>query len=202
MSEATVTPTPTTNLTKGQAERRRRVVAAALELGAKGGYDAVQMRDVAATADVALGTIYRYFSSKDHLLAEALVDWVRDLSRRVHSRPPRHAALSERVIDVLRRATRAMEAEPLLSEAVITALASTDPHAAQCQREVGFVMAEAMGIAFPDDFDPTHRDDIVRTLGHVWFSSLVGWVNNWFGIGQAGDELEVAAHLLLDQYDQ
>ena len=56
-------------LTKSQAARRQRVLVAALELGADGGYDAVQMRDVATTAGVALGTIYRYFSSKDHLLA-------------------------------------------------------------------------------------------------------------------------------------
>ena len=191
----------TSTLTKSQAQRRKRVLDAALELGSRGGYEAVQMRDVAATADVALGTIYRYFSSKDHLLAEAMVEWVRDLSRRVHQRPPRGEQLSVRVIDVLRRATRAMEADPKLSEAVVTALASTDPHAAECQREVGIVMAETMSIAFPADFDDAQRVDIVRTLGHVWFSSLVGWVNNWYGIGQAGDELEIAAHLLLDQYD-
>ena len=190
-----------TALTTSQAARRQRVLAAALELGSKGGYDAVQMRDVATTADVALGTIYRYFSSKDHLLAEALVSWVDDLGRRVHARPPRHVKVADRVIDVLRRATHAMEADPQLSEAVITALASTDPHAARCQREVGETMARTMALAFPSDFDQDVRDDIVRTLGHVWFSSLVGWVNRWFGIGQAGDELEVAAHLLLDQYD-
>lgn len=188
-------------LTRSQAARRERVIAAALELGSKGGYDAVQMRDVAATANVALGTIYRYFSSKDHLLAEALVEWVRDLSRRVHAKPPRGRTLAARVIDVLRRATRAMEADPQLSHAVITALASTDPGAARCQREVAEVMADTLGIAFPPDFDPKARADIVRTLGHVWFSALVGWVNNWFGITQAGDELEIAAHLLLDHYD-
>ena len=81
---------------KGQAARRRRVISAAMELGSAGGYDAVQMRDVATTADVALGTIYRYFSSKDHLLAEALVEWVRDLGRRVQARPPRGATVAER----------------------------------------------------------------------------------------------------------
>ncbi len=191
--------TPT--LTRSQAERRQRVVAASLELGSRGGYDAVQMRDVASTAGVALGTIYRYFSSKDHLLAEALVDWVRDLGRRVQARPPKAATIADRVIEVLRRATHAMEADPKLSEAVIMALASTDPHAARCQQEVGRVIAETMAVAFPDDFDPAARDDIVRTLGHVWFSALVGWVNDWFGITQAGDELEIAAHLLLDQYE-
>ena len=81
-----------------------------MELGSAGGYDAVQMRDVATTADVALGTIYRYFSSKDHLLAEALVEWVLDLGPAGHqARPPVGDTVAERVLDVLRRATRAME---------------------------------------------------------------------------------------------
>lgn len=188
-------------LTKSQAARRQRVVAAAFELGAAGGYDAVQMRDVAVAADVALGTIYRYFASKDHLLAEVQVEWVRDLGRRVHARPPRGASVAERVIDVLRRATRAMEAEPKLASALVTALASTDPAASRCQQEIGQIMADTMATAFPPDFPRERRDDIVRTLGHVWFSSLVGWVNNWYGISRTGDELETAAHLLLDQYD-
>jgi AcrR family transcriptional regulator len=188
-------------LTRSQEARRQRVIRAAFELGSAGGYDAVQMRDVATTADVALGTIYRYFSSKDHLLAEAQVEWVRDLSRRVHARPPKGGSAADRVIDVLRRATKAMEAEPKLAEALVTALASNDPHAARCQAEIGAAMADTLAIAFPDDFDPARRDDIIRTLGHVWFSSLVGWVNNWFGITKAADELAIAAHLLLDQYE-
>jgi TetR/AcrR family transcriptional regulator, cholesterol catabolism regulator len=191
----------TSTLTKSQAARRQRVIEAALELGAKGGYEAVQMRDVAATANVALGTIYRYFASKDHLLAAALVEWVEDLGRRVQRRPPRGDTITERVVDVLRRATRAMETEPQLSEAVVTALSSTDPAAARCQREVGAVLADVMRVAFPPDFPPADRDDIVRMLGHVWFSALVGWVNRWYGINQAGDELERATHLLLDQYE-
>src|SRR4029434_3569150 len=60
-SEAPVADT----LTNSQEARRQRVILTALELAAEGGYDAVQMRDVAARANVALGTIYRYFSSKD-----------------------------------------------------------------------------------------------------------------------------------------
>jgi AcrR family transcriptional regulator len=191
----------TGGLTKSQAARRGRVIDAALTLGADGGYDAVQMRDVAATAGVALGTIYRYFSSKDHLLAETLVEWAAELGTRVSRKPPKGEQLSERVIDVLRRATRGMELQPKLSEAVITALSSSDPHAARCQREVGDVMNGIIASAFPDDFDGDTRDDIARVLGHVWFSSLVGWVNRWYGINHVGDEVEIAAHLLLDQYD-
>src|SRR5439155_23448131 len=49
------------SLTPKQSDRRRRVIEAAISLATKGGYDAVQMRDVAAEARVALGTLYRYF---------------------------------------------------------------------------------------------------------------------------------------------
>ena len=190
-----------TRLTSSQAARRGRVIQAALELGADGGYEAVQMRDVAATAGVALGTIYRYFSSKDHLLAETLVEWARELGQKVSRKPPKGEHLSDRVVDVLRRAIRGMEIQPKLSEAVVTALTSTDPHAARCQREVGDVMTGIIASAFPPDFDARTRDDIARVLGHVWFSSLVGWVNRWYGINHVGDEVEIAARLLLDQYD-
>ncbi len=188
-------------LTKSQVARRQRVLEAALELGAEGGYDAVQMRDVAARANVALGTIYRYFSSKDHLLAAALVEWARDLERRVSARPPRGDTTAERVVDILGRATRAMEKEPDLSAAVMKALSSPDPQAAVCQQEVGEVMDRIQAQAFPPGFDADTQAAIVRTLGHVWFSSLIGWVNGWVGIREAGAELATAAHLLLDQYE-
>ena len=87
-------------LTKSQAARRERVVRAALELGAEGGYDAVQMRDVATRAEVALGTIYRYFPSKDSLLLAVMVHWLGDLEQRVSRRPPTGDTTVERIMDV------------------------------------------------------------------------------------------------------
>src|SRR5664279_391247 len=55
-----------------QRDRRRRILDATVSLASKGGFDAVQMRAVAELADVALGTLYRYFPSKIHLLVSAL----------------------------------------------------------------------------------------------------------------------------------
>ena len=52
-------------------DRRRRILDATLTLASKGGYDAVQMRAVAEKAEVALGTLYRYFPSKIHLLTRS-----------------------------------------------------------------------------------------------------------------------------------
>jgi TetR/AcrR family transcriptional regulator, cholesterol catabolism regulator len=187
-------------LTKSQAARRQRVIQAALQLASHGGYDAVQMRDVAATADVALGTIYRYFSSKDHLLAAAMVEWVDDLERRVAQRPPQGSTTAERVLDVLRRALRAMEREPRLGSAVVGALTSADAEAGACMVEVTGTMARIMQRAFPDDVAADTEADVTRVLGHVWWSCLVSWVNGLGDMAWVGDELDTAAHLLLDSY--
>lgn len=187
-------------LTPSQTARRERVLRTALDLGAKGGYDAVQMRNVAAEAEVALGTIYRYFASKDHLLAAAMVEWVHDLEKRVGQKPPKGATTAERVRDVLSRATRAMEKEPQLSEAVVTALLSPDRGAAACQEEVSASMIRILSQALGDDFDPEFHTQVTRTLGHVWFSALIGWVNGWSGMEKVADEVDRATHLVLDQY--
>ena len=55
-----------------QRDRRKRILDATIALASQGGFDAVQMRAVAEQADVALGTLYRYFPSKIHLLVSAL----------------------------------------------------------------------------------------------------------------------------------
>ncbi|MCE9516308.1 MAG: TetR family transcriptional regulator, partial [Mycobacterium sp.] len=57
---------------EAQRERRKRILDATLAIASKGGYEAVQMRAVADRADVAVGTLYRYFPSKVHLLVSAL----------------------------------------------------------------------------------------------------------------------------------
>lgn len=183
-------------LTRAQAARRGRVVAAALELAAEGGYDAVQMRDVATRAQVALGTIYRYFTSKDHLLAAALVEWAGDLERRLGQHPPKGHSSADRVVHILRRASRAMERQPRLTSALVTAIASPDPAVRGCQTDVSAIMVALVsrGLA---DVSEHERDGVLRVLSWVWFASLIGWVNGWANSGTVGDELENAARLLL-----
>src|SRR5665213_3745950 len=100
--------TLTRPLTRAQQARRQRVIDAAMSLALDGGYEAVQMRDVAARADVAMGTVYRYFTSKDHLLAATLVHWVEQLDARLAQLPAQGDSVATRVIDVLDRALRAM----------------------------------------------------------------------------------------------
>ena len=81
------------SLPRGQQERRDRIVRAAISLLEHGGeYDAIQMRDVALEAGVALGTVYRYFTSKEHLYAAALLEWAADFPAGGRSKARAHEA--------------------------------------------------------------------------------------------------------------
>jgi AcrR family transcriptional regulator len=51
-------------------ERRQKILTAAAELFGANPYDSVQMRDVAARAEVGKPTLYRYFPSKEELFLE------------------------------------------------------------------------------------------------------------------------------------
>ena len=61
---------PTERTAARNAETRRRIVAAARALIAKGGYAEAQVAAVASRAGVATGTVYRHFPSKADLFAE------------------------------------------------------------------------------------------------------------------------------------
>ncbi len=61
---------PTERTEARKAEVRARIVAAARELIARGGYAEAQVTAVATRAGVATGTVYRHFPSKAELFAE------------------------------------------------------------------------------------------------------------------------------------
>ncbi|MGD8451907.1 MAG: helix-turn-helix domain-containing protein [Phycisphaerae bacterium] len=61
-------------------EIRERIVAAALRLFARHGYQKATIAEIAAEAGIATGNLYRYFRSKEDLLAEVVPDsFVREL---------------------------------------------------------------------------------------------------------------------------
>ncbi|MDE0607370.1 MAG: TetR family transcriptional regulator [Acidimicrobiaceae bacterium] len=184
-------------LTQRQAQRRQRVLRTALELAGEGGYEGVQMREVAERADVALGTVYHYFTSKDHLLAETLAEWLRGLEANVARNPARGDTTLERVLDLLRRTTRAMQSNQKVSAALIGGLVAEGEQVAACQQEMHEMFSAMLGTAFPPDYPRDRRDKIIRSLEHIWFSELIGWKNGWNPFEQSVRELEDAAELFL-----
>jgi AcrR family transcriptional regulator len=150
---------------------------------------------------VALATIYRYFSSKDDLLAAAMTEWTARLRGRVAQSPPRGETRVEQMVDVLSRACRAMERQPKLSEALVRALSSADTGVRESGADVQRQIA-SMGDAILVDLDPEVRADILAAIGHVWYSTLVSWANGRRDFASVATELERAARVLITPYEQ
>lgn len=166
-------------------ERAQRIVESAIELAEKGGFEAVRLRDVAAHADVALGTLYRRFASKEDLLVAALEMETAQLVRRVLRRPPTGERRLDRVIAFFAMATQGMCRRPNLTRACVKAAAAGEPRLAQrvgaFHHRMEALVVGALRDAFYDpdgEVDPAVSDEerrLATLLNRLWFACLVGW---------------------------
>ena len=186
------------DLSQSQVQRRQRIMDAATALASRGGYDAVQMRDVAERAEVALGTLYRYFPSKVHLLVTIMREQTAQLTDRLDKRPPQGDTPADRVVDVLSRATRALQRDPQLADAMIRALMFADASAAAEVNGVNAVMTEAIITAMRNGAEPTGDERAVaRVIEQVWWANILAWLSGRSSTSQMTDDLAVATRLLL-----
>jgi AcrR family transcriptional regulator len=180
-----------------QRDRRKRILDATLALASKGGYDAVQMRTVAERADVALGTLYRYFPSKIHLLVSGLAREFEQTQEKLERRPIPGDSPYERMLYVLGRITRSMQREPMLTEAMTRAFMFADPSAAAEVNAVARLMEQILTRAMHDGEPSADDKAIARVIGDVWLSNLVAWVTRRASADDVSNHLELAARLLL-----
>jgi AcrR family transcriptional regulator len=152
------------------------------------------MRDVAARAEVALGTLYRHYASKDQLLLACMAHQASTLRERLDQRPPRGDAPADRVADVLRRATRALERQPRVTHAMVTAMSVSDDSAVAVKNEINQTL-RAIIVDAVDGAAVTDLDDIVRVLGSVWFAELTFWSGALTDAQAMGDNLAPGAVL-------
>jgi TetR/AcrR family transcriptional regulator, cholesterol catabolism regulator len=198
ISDAAAPSAPAAELgSAAQRERRKRILDATLALASKGGYDAVQMRTVAERADVALGTLYRYFPSKIHLLVSGLAREFEQTQEKLERRPIPGDTPYERMLYVLGRITRTMQREPMLTEAMTRAFMFADPSAAAEVNAVARLMEQMLTRAMHDGEPSADDKAIARVIGDVWLSNLVAWVTRRASADDVSNHLELAARLLL-----
>jgi AcrR family transcriptional regulator len=183
-----------------QRDRRKRILDATYDLAREGGFDAVQMRAVADKAEVALGTLYRYFPSKIHLLVSALAREFEQNEAALRPVVVPGDTKADRVIYVMKRTTRGLQGDPRLTEALTRAFMFADASVAAEIHTVGMLLTSMLTHAMRPDVDaePTEQDvAIARVIGDVWLSALVGWVTGRLTAAETGQHLETAVRLLL-----
>jgi AcrR family transcriptional regulator len=192
---ATTRPDPpkVETLDDHQRARRDRIVAAAVALMRARNYDSVQMKDVSSAANVALGTMYRYFRSKDHLFAEALWSW----SERFGQEADDLTGTSvERLKLAYRRAARAFERHPHVYGFLVAIQGSADPLAIEIFEQFATRQSDAFAGFLPRVPSPK-REAVASVMSAVLDANLRDWIRGRSPISAVYAAIDDAADLLL-----
>ena len=179
---------PARATTASQRARRRRILNAAVQLAGQGGYDAVQMREVADLAGVALGTLYRYFPSKVHLLSAAMIRQLEALRDQLLCEEPQGADAGERVLGVIYQLISALERDRLVSDAMVRAMVVAGPAEIEQVNAVNSaIIATAIhgrgACVGPRDYA------VALLIGKVLLTDLLGWLCDRMTVDQVRSSL-------------
>ncbi|MBI4517732.1 MAG: TetR/AcrR family transcriptional regulator [Deltaproteobacteria bacterium] len=188
------TVTVVRRFSRAQSEKRAAARRAAAELAAEGGYPLVTMAAVAGRIGITRATIYRYFSSKDHLLREVMEEWAAEVNEDLRRRPPRAAALSERVGAAFERIVNAAVRNRGLTSALLLAATSPDSGGAlpAWSSPVGDYLETVIG-----EKKLPRMQEITDVLSYVLFAALIGAVLRGQDPAEATAVLRTAVRLLL-----
>ncbi|WP_104053077.1 MULTISPECIES: TetR/AcrR family transcriptional regulator [unclassified Arthrobacter] len=153
----------TMDLPAYQVERRQRILDAAKNLLRANEYESIQIRDVASEANVALGTLYRYFSSKEHLYANVVYDWSVPFGAADEAVPDSFST-TERVAQRLRQALAAFQKRPNFYQTILMLRTSSDPDVRELMQQLVLLLEEPLRA----DFSTLSPDEAADITAMVW----------------------------------
>jgi AcrR family transcriptional regulator len=173
---------PTTGSIKegrfAEAVRKREIILdCTATIAENGGYDAVKMRTVADNAGIAVGTLYRLFPSKSHVLVAVLAreferlgaeqDWT------ATAESPRN-----RLGQLNTRLCQEWHARPALTEAVTRAFVFADGSASIEVDRAEAVIEHLIGLALAGGEPNPKHHRLAAIISDIWLASLITWTRS------------------------
>jgi AcrR family transcriptional regulator len=185
------------DLRRDQKARRDRIVRAALRALASSDHEGVKISEVARDADVALGTLYRYFASKEHLFGAAFYEWQAALQAKLETSAPKGDTEQERLRDVFHRTVKAFQRQPQFFRVMMMLETTGDPYAAEIYSSLGSLFEATVGPAFAGPLEGD-RAAVFRVLNSVLTTTLRSWVVGRGSINAVYDGIDEALRLMYD----
>ncbi len=191
-------PQPVESMTDRQLLRREALLTAVMDLALERGVDNVQMKLVAERSGVALGTAYRYFASKEHLLASALVEWHARLTDRVLAESEQFSGPDARVnglVDFLHRGLRGFARYPNYADLLVYVAGSRDPYAGEAFHQMSIrtdqVLRRFLG---PEPSEESFRT-VSFAIGSIWLNAILVWRAGRYSLDEAYAHCESGVRL-------
>lgn len=191
-------------MTDAQRRRRRQLTDTVIEMLAETSPDRIQMREVSERSGVALGTLYRYFPAKQHLLAAAMVAWNEILAERLaeeraSGRGRGRGSVLERVVDLYTRQMRAFQRGPNFARLEVELQTSDDPYVRDTLDERSAANRTALFEVM--DGVPAERARLASlSIGSTMLNSLVLWTTGRIGFPEALRNVQDVSRLVLGDY--
>jgi len=185
--------------------RREKIVEVAVKLSQGRGFEQVGLREVAEQAGVALGTLYKSFSSKEEIVGAAVLHQTGRLKKQFDRKPAEGDTKLDRIDNLFTRLTRALTRRPAFAKTVLRAITSKHPDIAGAVLEhdgetTRIIIAALRGIA-PGEVEEATYTETEQTLAfllrHIWFASMVGWAAGLTGPAEVMRHVRDAARLLI-----
>jgi TetR/AcrR family transcriptional regulator, cholesterol catabolism regulator len=183
-------------MTPRQRDRRYRLIDSAISLLGTFEYEEVSVKDVSEHANVSLGTLYNYFSSKERLFAEAFLRWANTLPANVRNRPLRASVPAERLMEAMHLAIGAFERKPQMARLVNLLLNSPDPMAMEVMSQVGVTTSDVYLQALAA-IDPVIARRAIDVVNAVLSVSLRDWSLGRCSMSYVYDRLDSAISLVV-----
>ena len=186
---------PPTPVTRSQHDRVARILDTTLEILDEVGPAGLQVRDVSKRANVALATLYRYFPSKDFLVASALNHWSSGLAGRLSAPERRRRTEGRQLEGALASVVKAFASHPHYAAAAVVAASSPDPLVPAVleahQASFGAGLDAVLG-----DLPEAHRADVRFIIESVLIAQLVGFSSGRSTPGEMEAALRRAVRVL------
>lgn len=198
------TPKAITEMTASQRERRAALTDAVIAMLHEMEPDRIQMREVSERSRVALGTLYRYFPTKSHLLAASMVAWNDRLSRKLEAERCRaretgvvdDRSVRDRVQALYRRQLRAFQRGPNFARLDLELMSSSDPYVRESMQQRA-AANHAATLALMDGVP----DDVARVallaIDGTMLAALAQWTSGRISYAGAVRNIEDVAGLVL-----
>lgn len=176
--------------------RRDLILDSAMAIASNGGYDAVKMRTVADGAGIAVGTLYRHFRSKPHVLVVLLA---REFERIGAERDWATSADSPRlrVEQLNARLHVEWRAKPALTEAVTRAFVLADSSTSADVDHAAAVIERLLGVAIAGGEPDSRQNRLAAVIVDIWLASLIAWVGHSTTAEEIGVRLDRTIGLVL-----
>lgn len=204
MDRPSPAPLDPAQMSPAQRERRERILDAVVLLLDQVPHDQLQVKEVARRSQVALGTLYRYFPTKEQLLAAAMMTWNWRLAEGFSGR--RQALLVElspydRVLELFRAELRAYQRRPHLARLEVELHVSVDAFVIETVERRALANRTSFLELLPEVPPETARVAAVA-IGGTFLNGLALWSTGRISFVQALRNVEDVVGLGLGRFDE